>query len=206
MQSVCRDLQGVNSNSQGEEQNESSTPKSVVVPEGITCESDTDDRRWYAVKTYSCREFVVAKSFTARKIEHFLPAVTEKRRWSDRVKTIRVPLFRNYLFARVNPLQESFWDVLGTRGVTRIMGNDNGPIAVATKEIEAVVRMMESKTAVKLSDGFQEGQAVRIVSGPLQGAEGIFVRTNGKNCLAVHIELLGQSVLAEVDENNIEPC
>jgi len=206
MQSAYQGLQGVNSNSQTEEHIDNPTSKSAALPEGVTCESDADERQWYAVKTYSHREFVVAKSLAAQKIEHFLPTIPEKRRWSDRMKTIWVPLFRNYLFACVDPLEEDFWQVLNTRGVTRILGNDDGPIAIAAKEIEAVVQILESKMAVKLSDGFRKGQHVRIVSGPLKGTEGFFVRANGKKCLAVHVELLGQSVLAEVDENNVEPC
>ena len=85
------------------------------------------DLKWYAVHTYSFRERVVAQLFASQDICHYLPLLSEKRRWSDRIKNIQVPLFKNYLFVKIASNQEDFWRVLGTRGVTRILGDNRGP-------------------------------------------------------------------------------
>ena len=176
-----------------------------IITSDPTQEETDDSLQWYAVKTYSCREFVVAESFASQNIEHYLPVVKERRRWSDRVKTIHVPLFRNYLFARAGPLQEELWLIHNTRGVARILGNDNVPIPVTTEEINAVARILKSKTPIKIQYDIQPGQPVKIKSGPLQGLEGYFVKFKGKHCFAIHVSLLGQTVLAEVDCCDVEP-
>ena len=176
-------------------------PKSV-----FSDDSAGDDLQWYAARTYSCRERAVARSLESQGIEYYLPLLTERRRWSDRTKTIHIPLFRNYLFVRVNLALEHFWQVITTRGVTRVLGNDNGPIPVPTEEIEAVARIVEAKTSLETSEGLQAGQRVRITEGPLTGMEGHFLRTKSKERFAIHITLLGQTVLTEIDRKHVEPC
>lgn len=161
---------------------------------------------WYAARTYSFREFVVAELLKAQRIEHYLPVMTERRRWSDRIKTLQVPVFRNYLFVRVDPMQESFWQVLKTRGVASILGNDCGPIPIKAKEIDSVIRMVEAGMALQTSREYHEGDRVRITTGPLEGMEGTFVRIDGKHHLAIRIEILGQTVLTVVDCAIVQKC
>ncbi|MBN1124697.1 MAG: UpxY family transcription antiterminator [Sedimentisphaerales bacterium] len=181
------------------------SPTSDLCPDSVSIASD-DGLHWYAVKTYSYREFVVAELLAAQQIAYYLPETSERRRWADRMKTIRIPLFRNYLFVRVDPLQENFWQVLNTRGVARILGNDQGPLPVASTEIEAISRMLEVGMSITISDTFHKGDRVRILSGPLKDMEGLFVRENGKYQFAIQIELLGQMVLLEVDQAIVEKC
>lgn len=160
--------------------------------------------RWYAIRTYSCREQVVAQSFTCQNICHYLPLLSEKHRWSDRIKTIRVPLFKNYLFVKITPTQEDFWKVISTRGVTRILGDGRCPVPIADKEIGTIARMLKNKAKLKITCSFQSGELVRIKAGPLRGSEGSFVRIKGRDHLAVNIHILGQTVLAEVNYCDVE--
>ena len=173
----------------------------------LPCEyTEYDNLKWYAVRTYSFRERVVAQSFASKGICHYLPLISERHRWSDRIKTIQIPLFKNYVFVRVAPTQEDFWKVLGTCGVTRILGDERGPISISDKEIEDVERMLANRARLKVVCGFQSGQPIRIKSGPLQGMEGSFVQMKGKDHLAVYLKILGQTVLAEVNYYDVEPC
>ncbi len=165
-----------------------------------------DDLKCYAVRTYSCRERVVAQLFASQNICHYLPLFREKRRWSDRIKTIQVPLFKNYIFVIITPTPENFWKVISTRGVTQILGNKNGPISIPNKEIKAVAHMLKNKAQLKVLCGFQRGQPVRIKAGPLRGMEGYFVRMKAKYHLAVNIKILGQAVLTEVNYCDVEAC
>jgi transcription antitermination factor NusG len=161
--------------------------------------------RWYAIRTYSCREQVVAQSFRYQNICHYLPLLSEKRRWSDRIKTIQVPLFKNYLFVKIAPKQEAFWKVISTRGVTRILGDGRGPVPIADKEIGTIAHMLKNKAKLKITCSFQSGEIVRVKAGPLRGTEGSFVRIQGRDLLAVNIHILGQTVLTEVNYCDVEP-
>jgi len=164
------------------------------------------DLKWYAVQTYSCRERVVAQSFISKEICYYLPLLSEKRRWSDRIKTVQVPLFKNYLFVKIAPVQEDFWKITSTRGVTRILGDERGPTAIADKEIKAVAHVLANRNKLKVVCGFQRGQPVRVKAGPLRGMEGCFVLMKGRDHLAVNISILGQSILAEINYCDVEPC
>lgn len=164
------------------------------------------DLRWYAVRTYSFRERVVARSFAAQGICHYLPLLIEKHRWSDRLKTVEIPLFKNYLFVKITPTKEDFWKVISTRGVTRILGDERGPLSIPPEEIEAVERMLAANTHLEVIQGFQHGQHVRVKAGLLQGVEGNFVQIRGQDRLACYINILGQTILAEVNCCDVEQC
>lgn len=173
--------------------------------EGLFQDTIYSDLKWYAVQTYSCRERIVAKDFESKSICCYLPLLSKKRRWSDRIKTIEVPLFKNYLFVKIAPEEEEFCKVIRTRGVTRILGDERGPTPILNKEIEAVAYMLVYRAKLIVVSEFQSGQSVRVKAGPLRGAQGCFVRMKGKDHLAINISILGRSILAEVNSCDVEP-
>ncbi|MHC4464071.1 MAG: UpxY family transcription antiterminator [Planctomycetota bacterium] len=168
-------------------------------------DTKSDDLKWYAVRTYSFRERIVARLFAAQGICHYLPLLMEKHRWSDRLKTVKIPLFKNYLFVKITPIKEDFWKVISTRGVTRILGDERGPISIPREEIEAVAFMLATNAHLEVVRGLHDGQPVRIKAGPFRGIEGYFVQVKGKDRLACHIHILGQTMLAEVNCCDVEP-
>jgi transcription antitermination factor NusG len=174
--------------------------------ETIFKNTESNELEWYAVRTYNFRERVVAQSFETQGIHHFLPLLREKHRWSDRFKTIEVPLFKNYLFVKIAPTRKNFWKVTSTRGVTRILGDEKGPISIPCEEIEAVARMLVNKKQLEVIYGFNNGQPIKIKTGPLAGIEGLFVQFKGKEHLAIYINILGQTVLSEINYCDIESC
>lgn len=167
-------------------------------------DTKSGDLKWYAVRTYNLRERVVARSFATQGICHYLPLFREKHRWSDRFKTVEIPLFKNYLFVKITPTKEEFWKVISTRGATRILGDERGPISIPREEIEAVARMLATKAHLEVVCGLHEGRPVRVKAGPFRGMEGYFVQMKGKDRLACHISILGQTVLAEVNCCDVE--
>lgn len=172
----------------------------------LRADTKRDNLKWYAVRTYNCRERVVAKSFASQNIRYYLPLLTKKRRWSDRIKTIQVPLFKNYLFVKISSAHEDFWKVICTPGVTGILSNEKAPLAIDDKEIEAVEFMVANMVKLKVVCELQNGQPVRVKAGSLKGAQGLFVRMKGQDHLAVNINMLGQTVLAEINYCDVEIC
>ena len=65
-------------------------------------ESETaNGLHWYAVWSRSRHEKMVAGALTNLGITTFLPLVTETHRWSDRRKSVDVPLFPGYVFVQI---------------------------------------------------------------------------------------------------------
>jgi len=160
--------------------------------------------KWYAVQTYSCREKAVDKSLKSQGIHSFLPLIAERRKWSDRIKTIHVPLFPGYLFVHMDTQGEDCQKITYTHNVCRIVGDRTGPTAIPDHQITAISSLIQAKTPLEVAQGLQKGHKVKVQSGPLQGVEGEFIRRGERSCLTIHITLLGQMVLAMVDADNVQ--
>src|SRR5258708_31878665 len=59
-----------------------------------------EELRWYALHTRARHERAVEHRLREQGMEAFLPTVRETHRWSDRKKTVEVPLFSCYVFVR----------------------------------------------------------------------------------------------------------
>src|SRR5438067_462263 len=58
---------------------------------------------WVALQTRSRHEKIVAAQLEQKGVESYLPLVSKDRKWSDRIKSVSLPLFPNYVFARCSP-------------------------------------------------------------------------------------------------------
>src|SRR5277367_5526102 len=85
-------------------------------------DAGTGTPHWYAVQTRARHEKVVAHRLQEQGIAAYLPIVTEVHRWSDRKKTVELPLFSCYLFARLQPTNEDRLRVLTLDGVFQLVG------------------------------------------------------------------------------------
>lgn len=135
--------------------------------------------------------------------EVFAPTYTARRRWSDRLKQIHLPLFPGYIFCRFDPANRL--PVLKAPGVVHIVGSVREPVPVPQIEIDSVRTLVNSDLAVRPCPFLREGQFVRIERGPLTGAEGILIEFK-KGCrLVVSISILGRSVWCELEVEWVRP-
>src|ERR1035441_6961975 len=59
-----------------------------------------DQLPWYALQIQSRLASVASATLRGKGYEEFLPLYRSRRRWSDRVKELEIPLFPGYLFCR----------------------------------------------------------------------------------------------------------
>ncbi len=123
------------------------------------------------------------------------------RRRNGLRRVSRVPMFPGYLFLHHAMDKASFIEMSKMRGIVRILGERWDRLAeVPGKEIEAIRAVMQASLSALPYPYLQEGQRVRITSGPLANVEGILVQINpGKGMLVLSIDLLRRSVAVEVD-------
>src|SRR4051812_26125223 len=158
---------------------------------------------WFALYTRPRLEKQVFEDLTNRGIEAFLPTYKVRRRWSDRYKIVEEPLFRNYLFVRMDG--GSYHQILNPYGAVSFVRFDETPAEIPAGEIDSIRRLVESELTFNPHPYLKVGRRVRMKSGPLQGCEGILTRKKGLARLVVSIHLLQQSVVAEVDAAAVEP-
>lgn len=152
---------------------------------------------WFALQVWSGREHLCAEHLSLRGYEVFLPYYCERRRWTDRVHTVKRALFAGYVFCRAST--DVFGKMVTTPGVLRIVGDGRRPLAIATEEIEALQRLMASGLASEPTEFLQVGQRVRVIAGPLADCEGIVVRRKSRHCLVLSVSLLQRSVAVEIE-------
>lgn len=158
---------------------------------------------WYAIHTRSRHEKVVRDQLAAKAITHLLPLHHKRSKWKDRVKMIEVPLFGGYIFAHFalqNKLQ-----VLQTVGVVRLVGLNGTAEPVPDEQIETIRKMVEYDLPYDPHPYLQEGMLVRVMRGPLQGAEGILIEKKKNYRFVISIDLIQKAVAVDIDSADVEP-
>ncbi|MGC2057538.1 MAG: transcription termination/antitermination NusG family protein, partial [Candidatus Sulfotelmatobacter sp.] len=106
---------------------------------------ESEGQHWYGLHTRPRHEKIVAQRLGERGVTTFLPLVTEVHRWSDRKKSVQLPLFSCYVFAKFSPNRVERLRVLRVEGVFGLVGacGEGTPIPVA--EIDAVRSVVETQ-------------------------------------------------------------
>ena len=153
---------------------------------------------WFAVRVRPRSEKVVAEVFRAKGYDEFLPLHHERRRWSDRVATIELPLFAGYVFCRFDVSHRL--PILVTPGVLEVVGAGRTPQPIDEAEIASLQVLVASRVTIHPWPSLHVGQRVQIVGGPLAGAEGLLLSVKSGHRLVVSVTLLQRSVAVEIPE------
>jgi transcription antitermination factor NusG len=164
------------------------------------------DEKWYAVYTRSHHEQKVYDGLVDKTIEAFLPKYETMSRRRDRRKKIWLPLFPGYLFVHIPWDLKTYWDIIKTDGVVKIlMVGPNLPAPVPDEEISSIRIVVESLLPLSPHPFIREGDRVRIIAGPLKGAQGILISRQGKEGkLVVGVELLNRAVSVTIDPEFVQ--
>ena len=158
---------------------------------------------WYALHVKPRFEKYVQIHLEEKGYESFFPAYVSTRRWSDRVKSISLPLFPSYVFCRFDVHDRL--PILVTPGVHFIVGIGKTAAAVDEAEIAAVRHVLESGVMTQPWPYLKEGEMVRVEAGALEGLTGIVVRAKGVDRLIISVTLLMRSVSVEIDRRCVQP-
>ncbi len=160
--------------------------------------------RWFAVTVKPRHERATAEQLQAKDLEAYVPLYRARRRWSDRMKILEVPLFPRYVFCRFDSEQRA--QVLKAPGVISIVSFNGKPSPVSDGEINAVKTMVGSGMQVMVRPYLRTGQRVRIREGVMSGLEGILVREKAGYRVVVNVELLQRGVAVEIERELVEPA
>lgn len=166
----------------------------------------TDKLPWYALYLHSRAEKRVCKRLTEMGYEAYLPLVTRMKKWSDRMKKVEEPLFKSYLFVRVD--EKNHYEVLSVPGVTKFVSFERKAVRVPENQINAIKKycddFVEEEQEQEHID-FHEGQLVRITSGEMRGLIGRLAPVKNKKRLIVYIESVGHYLPINIARTKVEP-
>jgi transcription antitermination factor NusG len=163
----------------------------------------TTDHPWFALAVKPLREKYVGCVLAGKGFDVFVPLYRDRRRWSDRVKEVELPLFPGYIFCRLD--LNNRLPVLVTPFVHSIVGMGKTPIPVTDSEVEAIRTIVTSGQDTLPWNYLPAGCTARIEEGPLKGLEGVLIEVKKQHRLVVSVTLLQRSVAVEVDRSWLTP-
>ncbi len=162
-----------------------------------------NEKKWFAVYTKPRWEKKVNATLLKKGVDSWCPVQKTERQWTDRKKIIDDPLFKSYVFVRIN--EEERLRVLQTDGVLNFVHHVGKPAIIRDEEIELIKSYLLEKDA-RISIGqigaFSENDKVVIRKGVFMDSTGTIIRT-GKKKVYVRLESLGQLMTVEFPVDHI---
>lgn len=150
---------------------------------------------WYVLHTRARNEKATAADLTRLGIQNFLPLIRYRRLYGGKRRRVEIPLFPGYLFMCGDRADREA--ALRTNRVAQIL--DVSDQAKIRNDLHQVHRVVTSEETVDFYPKLRRGTRCRVVSGTLQGLEGVVIRRSGPWRVFVGVDFLGQSAELEID-------
>jgi transcription antitermination factor NusG len=165
--------------------------------------SERFEHPWYVLQVKAGREKSTAFLLSQKGLTEFLPMYTSVRRWSDRTKSIQVPLFPGYVFCRFDAQKRL--PILTTPGVLSVVGSGGVPEAVDETEVAGIQSVVQSGLLMQPWPFLKIGEQVTIQEGPLRNVQGVLTEIKGRSNLVVSVTLLQRSVAVCIERTAVRP-
>lgn len=175
------------------------TTQKIIIPTRYPVDSplDEDLGAWWVMHIKPNCEKKVASYLLNRKISYYLPLYKRRSRvgYLKRLRETEAPLFGGYLCFALD--REKHFLLYDTQKLVRIIKVEDQEAFV--RELNAVARAIETGEDLLVEPGLIPGKRVLILSGPLEGIEGVVVRRHRERQLALSVNMFNQSVLLTLD-------
>ncbi len=170
--------------------------------------AENNQARWYVVHTYSGYENKVASD---------LATMVESRGMQDLIQDIKIPtetvteikedqkreverkIFPGYVLIKMIVTDDSWYVVRNIRGCTGFVGPASKPVPLTDEEVAA---LGVEKHSVEV--GYNVGDQVKIISGPLEGYSGTVKELDtANNNVCVVLSMFGRETPVELELDQI---
>jgi transcription antitermination factor NusG len=153
---------------------------------------------WKVLYVASRSEKKVNQRIQEIEIEVYLPLKSEKKQWSDRLKTVVSPLINGYIFVNVSDKDRD--KVLSINGVLNYVRYNGGDAIVRDEEILALKNVEDNGYFVELQSNLEIGvdNKVLIEYGPFKGLEGIVSEDGNNNIFSIKVSIIGYDLTVKV--------
>ena len=162
------------------------------------------NKSWYAIYVKSRHEKSVHAELQHKGIESSLPLTIVTRQWSDRRKKVEVPLFRGYVFVKIDIRNEKL-PGLTTSGVVKFVVFNKITVPIPEEQMFWLQQMIASDLLLSQEQDFPTGTEIDVMFGPLKGLRGRVKQKNSKTTLIVWFDAIMQGVSVEIDPTWLTP-
>ncbi|MBR0056743.1 MAG: hypothetical protein IJP66_05380 [Kiritimatiellae bacterium] len=158
---------------------------------------------WKVLYTKPRAEKMAVLDCRALGLAHYLPLRSATRIYQRRKVTFNTPLFPGYVFVE---LPNNLRGELLSRGhLVRIIHVPR-PVRML-RQLVMVRKALALDPEVEAVDPVEEGEVVRVSSGPMMGCEGVVThvsRKSGKCVLTISVDIVGKAIPVEIERALIE--
>ena len=161
------------------------------------------NKKWLVLYSKPKWEKKVDAALIRKGIESWCPTKKTLKQWTDRKKIIEEPIFKSYVFVRVDELERL--EVLMTPGVLNFIYYEKKPAIIRDVDIDTIKRYLmvdDAKIEMVSSVGFAPNTKVKVSHGVFIDAEGTVLRSGGKK-VYVQLESIGQLMIVEFSKGHL---
>ena len=158
-----------------------------------------DSKKWIAVYTKPRHEKFVENELKKKGIDVYLPMLKERRKWSDRKKWVSFPLFRSYIFVKIEIKNALI--ILQTIGVVKLVKFNKKVAVVPEQSIHNIRLMIEGGYNPEPTDYFIKGNPIEVKDGPLKGIVGEVISVDKKDRLVIRVDAIQHSISIKINRS-----
>jgi transcription antitermination factor NusG len=158
----------------------------------------------FALMVKTRHEKYIAAALSGKGYKGYVPLQRQLREYSGRRRTVDLPVFPGYVFARFDP--HIRLPVLTIPGVFSIVGNHAGPLAVDEGEFASVWLACKSAMDMEEHPFGEPGRRVIVIDGPLTGVTGTIITRKNRTRLILSITIMQRAMSVEVDVRTVMPA
>jgi len=150
-----------------------------------------ETKNWYAIFTKPRSEKKVFQRMLDHEIEAFLPLVKTVRQWSDRKKTLQVPLISSYIFVHME--EKDLYKTLPIQGTVNVLKHLGKPAKIKDVEIENLQILSSNSEKHEITNCVivSNGDSVEVINGPFMGLIATCLKEGTNHRVIVKIDSLG---------------
>lgn len=167
--------------------------------------SPSAQQTWFAVQLRPNMRLIAERHLTRQGFRCFCPTRLETIHRRGRLKTEPRPLFPGYLFISNDAPLPQWRLVNSTRGVLRLVTDGRSrPGAMPREFMTALLARCDANGRLHTADELQEGDRVRILSGPFAGLVSRIDQLDQQGRLQLLIQVLGRLVQTDLSSATVE--
>jgi transcriptional antiterminator NusG len=183
--------------------------------DGAASSGTSSSKKWYIVHTYSGQETRAKKALLERAKtmgfeeqfdEVLVPEESVVEMVGGKKRTSKRKFFPGYIMVHMDLSDETWHVVKGTPKITGFVGNATDPPAISEDEVARMTqRIKEGAAKPKPLVNFDEGENVRVITGPFANFQGFVDEVmEDKEKLRVMVQVFGRATPVVLGYSNVE--
>jgi transcriptional antiterminator NusG len=158
---------------------------------------------WYAVFVESGKEEFVQKQLQIYFDDSVLRSIVPKRKLTERregkIFHVIKKMFPGYLLIQTDMDIEKYYIIKNIPKLISILNTDTYYSKINEREIEIILKLMDFNDTVEYSSIYIENSTARVISGALQGLEGIIRKIDKRKKRAkIALSLMGEERIVDL--------